>query len=183
MLDWNSKVQWKNPNPQEAEIWWYFHSLVCREITPSFTAFIQLSVGVTLENFSLTSAVREFICPQVNLPECFVQVSFSTKFRLLTKFDFKTLFLQNLFLHPYEVFLHGTHLFLLFYLSLLFCFFIPFSFYTNSFIQFFKTVGEIQITSPHQTYRARSRKHSISVDLVLEVITNLHLAGDSYQTW
>lgn len=70
-----------------------------------------------------------------------------------------------------------------FYLSLLFYYFILFSFQTNIFIQLFKVVGEIQITIPHQTHRASSRKHNISVDLVLKVTTKLHLAGDSYQTW
>lgn len=52
-----AKSRKKNLSLWEFEIWWYFHPLVCREITPSFTVFIQLSLGVTLENFSLTSAV------------------------------------------------------------------------------------------------------------------------------
>lgn len=81
----------------------------------------------------------------------------------LTNFDFKTLFLQNLILHPFQCFLHCTHcLFLFFHFSLPFYCSIHFSFYTNIFIQHFEDVGEIQITSTHHMDRASGRKYGIS---------------------
>lgn len=164
MLDYNSKIWEKNQIRGKLRSGGIFtHWSAERSLFPLPYLFSSLLV-LPWRTFPL-----HLQCPQVDLPEHFVQVSSFKNLRLRTNFDFKTVFLQNLFLCPYQVFFCTVLTSSFFSISVfLFYYFIPFCFYTNIFIQLFKAVGEIQITSPHQTHRASSRKHSIFVDLILE---------------